>query len=96
MYIFAHVVESNGRQVLFMKNKTDDNGIEVPKLSIIFHTDDECQLDVGMCFPDGSGESWDNLDNAFELIKETGQKIADSITSKIEPDMTAFELVAIL
>lgn len=94
MYNFAKVCESNGRQVLFMKSKTDVDGEETPKLSIIFHTDDEIQMDVGMVLPDGSDESWDKLDKIFDdLTDEAAMKIADGITSKIKPNMNAFDLM---
>jgi len=97
MYKFAKVYESNGRQVLFMKSKTDVDGEDTPKLSIIFHTDDETQMDVGMVLPDGSDESWDNLDKIFDdLTDKEAMKIADGITSKIEPNMTAFDLIKVL
>lgn len=97
MYKFAKVYVSNGREVLFMKSKTDVGGEETPKMSIIFHTDDETQVDVGMVLNDGSDESWDNLDKIFEeLTDEAAMKIADGITSKIEPGMSPFDLIKVL
>ena len=97
MYKFAKVVISNDREVLFMKNKKNVDGIDVPKLSIIFHTDDETQVDVGVVFPDGSDESWDNLDSTFDSLDDAEfQKLADKITCKIEPGMSALDLVSVL
>lgn len=97
MYKFAKVVESNGRQVLFIKSKTDVDGEDVPKLSIIFHTDDETELDVGIVLPDSTNESWDKLDAVYgEFTDENFQKMADDITIKIEKGMSAFDLVRVL
>jgi hypothetical protein len=97
MYKFAKVVISNGREVLFMKNKKNVDGVDVPKLSIIFHTDDEAQVDVGVVLPDSSDESWDKLDSTFDSLDDAeAQKLADNITCKIEPGMSAFDLISVL
>jgi hypothetical protein len=50
-----------------------------------------------MVLNDGSDESWDQLDKIFEeLTDEAAMKIADNITSKIEPDMSVFDLIKVL
>jgi len=85
MYKFAKVFESNGRQVLIMKGKTDVDGVETPRLSIIVHFDNGKQLDAGMVL---QGGTFEDLDGIFEL---TGQGECDAVTKFITPGMTAFD-----
>ncbi len=82
MYKFAKVFESNGREVLIMKNKTEEGE---PKLSVIVHFDDGKQLDAGMVL---QGGTFENLDSLFELA---GQGECDAVTKFITPGMTAFD-----
>lgn len=90
MYKFAKVFQSNGREVLIMKNKTEINGAEEPKLSVIVHFDDGKQLDAGMVL---QGGTFENLDSLFELA---GQGECDAVTKFITPGMTAFDYLMAL
>jgi len=86
MYKFAKVFESNGREVLIMKNKNvDDKGTETPRLSIIVHFDNGKQLDAGMVL---QGGTFEDLDGIFDAAD---QSTADAVTEFITPGMTAMD-----
>lgn len=85
MYEFAKVFESNGREVLIMKNKNVTDGVETPRLSIITHFDCGKQLDAGMVL---SGGTFEQLDKLFDTA---GQDTADSVTEFITPGMTPYD-----
>lgn len=90
MFKFANVFDSNGRQVLVMKNETTDEADNtVPKLSIIFHFDSGEQIDVGLVFKDSEAE-WEKMDKAFDKF---GQSEVDAITALLEDGMTPFDFI---